>query len=82
MTMLVELRFMPASQLSRRFAVTARNAEVDGDGDGDEHYDIDYDELYRDTADSGGPPWDIGGREGARRRGEGPEGARRRLRHR
>jgi SAM-dependent methyltransferase len=29
--------------------------------DGDEAYDIDYDELYRDTADSGGPPWDIGG---------------------
>jgi SAM-dependent methyltransferase len=24
-------------------------------------YDIDYDELYRDTADSGGPPWSIGG---------------------
>src|ERR671917_2249890 len=24
-------------------------------------YDIDYDELYRDTADSGGPPWNIGG---------------------
>lgn len=24
-------------------------------------YDIDYDEVYRDTADSGGPPWDIGG---------------------
>lgn len=39
------------------FAVTARNAEVDGD----EPYDHDYDELYRDTADSGGPPWDIGG---------------------
>jgi SAM-dependent methyltransferase len=37
--------------------VTARNAEVHGD----EPYDIDYDELYRDTADSGGPPWDIGG---------------------
>jgi SAM-dependent methyltransferase len=37
--------------------VTARNAEVDGDGP----YHIDYDELYRDTADSGGPPWDIGG---------------------
>lgn len=29
--------------------------------DNDEPYDIDYDELYRDTADSGGPPWDIGG---------------------
>lgn len=27
----------------------------------DEPYDIDYDELYRDTAGSGGPPWDIGG---------------------
>jgi SAM-dependent methyltransferase len=37
--------------------VTARDAEVDGN----ERYDIDYDELYRDTADSGGPPWDIGG---------------------
>jgi hypothetical protein len=37
--------------------VTARNAEVDGD----EPYDNDYDELHRDTADSGGPPWDIGG---------------------
>jgi SAM-dependent methyltransferase len=37
--------------------VTAHNADVDGD----EPYDIDYDELYRDTADSGGPPWDIGG---------------------
>lgn len=48
---------MPASWLSRGFAVTARNAEVDGD----EPYDIDYDELYRETADSGGPPWDIGG---------------------
>ncbi|MFU8850587.1 methyltransferase domain-containing protein [Micromonospora sp. SL1-18] len=23
--------------------------------------DNDYDELYRDTADTGGPPWDIGG---------------------
>ncbi|MFE9693216.1 class I SAM-dependent methyltransferase [Micromonospora sp. NPDC005806] len=37
--------------------MTGRNAEVDGD----EPYDIDYDELYRNTADSGGPPWDIGG---------------------
>lgn len=37
--------------------MTAHNAGVDGD----EPYDIDYDELYRDTADSGGPPWDIGG---------------------
>ncbi|MFG2053128.1 class I SAM-dependent methyltransferase [Micromonospora sp. NPDC048930] len=35
--------------------MTARNA------DGDGPYDIDYDEVYRDTADSGGPPWDIGG---------------------
>jgi SAM-dependent methyltransferase len=26
-----------------------------------EPYDIDYDKLYRDTADSGGPPWQIGG---------------------
>ncbi|MCW3819870.1 class I SAM-dependent methyltransferase [Micromonospora sp. DR5-3] len=33
------------------------NAEVGGD----EPYDVDYDGLYRDTADSGGPPWDIGG---------------------
>ncbi|MGR6318402.1 class I SAM-dependent methyltransferase [Micromonospora soli] len=33
----------------------ARDAEVD------RPYDIDYDEVYRDTADSGGPPWDIGG---------------------
>jgi SAM-dependent methyltransferase len=57
MTVLVELRFMAASSLSRGFAVTGRNAEVDGD----EPYDNDYDELYRDTADSGGPPWDIGG---------------------
>jgi SAM-dependent methyltransferase len=31
------------------------------DGDADGSYDIDYDQLYRDTADSGGPPWDIGG---------------------
>jgi SAM-dependent methyltransferase len=37
--------------------VTVHNAEADGDG----RYDIDYDELYRDTADSGGPPWSIGG---------------------
>jgi SAM-dependent methyltransferase len=37
--------------------VTARNAEVVGD----EPDDNDYDEVYRDTADSGGPPWDIGG---------------------
>jgi SAM-dependent methyltransferase len=37
--------------------MTARDAEVNGE----EPYDIDYDELYRDTADSGGPPWDIGG---------------------
>jgi SAM-dependent methyltransferase len=50
---LVELRFMLASLLSRGFAVTER--------DGDQPYDIDYDELYRETADSGGPPWDIGG---------------------
>lgn len=48
---------MPASWMSRGFEVTARNAEVEGD----EPYDIDYDELYRDTADSGGPPWAIGG---------------------
>jgi len=37
--------------------VTARNAGVDGD----EPHDDDYDEIYRGTADSGGPPWDIGG---------------------
>ncbi|MCW3840013.1 class I SAM-dependent methyltransferase [Micromonospora yasonensis] len=37
--------------------MTARNVEVDGDG----LYDIDYDDIYRSTADSGGPPWDIGG---------------------
>lgn len=37
--------------------MTGRDAEVVGD----EPYDIDYDELYLDTADSGGPPWDIGG---------------------
>jgi SAM-dependent methyltransferase len=41
----------------RGFAVIARNAEVDGD----EPYDNDYDEIYRDTAGSGGPPWVIGG---------------------
>jgi SAM-dependent methyltransferase len=35
--------------------VTARNT------DGAERYDIDYDELYRSTASSGGPPWQIGG---------------------
>jgi SAM-dependent methyltransferase len=39
------------------FAMTAHNAETHGD----EPYDIDYDQLYRDTADSGGPPWAIGG---------------------
>jgi len=27
---------------------------------GEQAYDIDYDEIYRDSADSGGPPWDIG----------------------
>lgn len=37
--------------------MTGRNAEVDGD----DHPEYDYDELYRDTADSGGPPWAIGG---------------------
>jgi SAM-dependent methyltransferase len=37
--------------------VNARNAEVVGD----KPWDNDYDDLYRDTADSGGPPWDIGG---------------------
>ena len=34
-----------------------RNTEVDGD----EPYDNDYDKIYRDTADLGGPPWVIGG---------------------
>jgi SAM-dependent methyltransferase len=57
MTMLVELGFIPASELSRGFAVAARSAEVVGD----EADDNDYDEIYRYTADSGGPPWDIGG---------------------
>ncbi|BFU44375.1 class I SAM-dependent methyltransferase [Krasilnikovia sp. MM14-A1004] len=28
---------------------------------GDHPYDVDYDRLYRDAADSGGPPWEIGG---------------------
>ncbi|MBQ0906213.1 bifunctional 2-polyprenyl-6-hydroxyphenol methylase/3-demethylubiquinol 3-O-methyltransferase UbiG [Micromonospora sp. U21] len=37
--------------------MTAHNAEVSG-GEPD---DTDYDETYRDTANSGGPPWDIGG---------------------
>jgi len=37
--------------------VTARDAETGRDEpDGSE-----YDEIYRDTADSGGPPWSIGG---------------------
>lgn len=26
-----------------------------------EHYDVDFDEVYRESAGSGGPPWDIGG---------------------
>lgn len=37
--------------------MAARNAEANGD----EPDDNDYDELYRDTVDSGGPPWDITG---------------------
>ena len=37
--------------------MTAGNTEVKGD----EPYDHHYDELYRDTADSGGPPWEIRG---------------------
>jgi SAM-dependent methyltransferase len=42
--------------------VTAGNAEAVGDEPGDnEPDDNDYDEIYRDTADSGGPPWVIGG---------------------
>jgi SAM-dependent methyltransferase len=36
--------------------VTARDADVVGD----ESNDNEYDEIYRDTADSGRPPWDIG----------------------
>jgi SAM-dependent methyltransferase len=36
--------------------VTARDADVLGD----ESSDNEYDEIYRDAADSGGPPWDIG----------------------
>ncbi|MGY0007371.1 class I SAM-dependent methyltransferase [Micromonospora sp. I033] len=36
--------------------MSARDGTVDG-----RPYDIDYDEVYRDTAHSGGPPWDIGG---------------------
>jgi SAM-dependent methyltransferase len=39
--------------------VAARSADVDGDDPHD--YDVDYDQLYRDTAASGGPPWVIGG---------------------
>ncbi|WP_346538455.1 class I SAM-dependent methyltransferase [Micromonospora sp. DPT] len=35
--------------------MTAHDADADGYGPHD------YDALYRDTADSGGPPWDIGG---------------------
>ena len=38
--------------------MTERNAEVGGGGGPG---DNDYDEIYRDTADLGGPPWDIGG---------------------
>jgi len=30
-------------------------------GNADEPNDPDYDEIYRDSADSGGPPWNIGG---------------------
>ena len=41
--------------------MTARNAEVVGDEPDDTDYNEDYDEIYRGTADSGGPPWDIGG---------------------
>jgi SAM-dependent methyltransferase len=37
--------------------VTARDDDVLGD----EPYVNDYDGIYRDTADSGGPPWEIGG---------------------
>jgi SAM-dependent methyltransferase len=36
--------------------VTARNAEAHGGN----HPESDFDDLYRDAADSGGPPWDIG----------------------
>jgi SAM-dependent methyltransferase len=37
--------------------VTAHNVEVDGDKPDAN----DYDQLYRDAADSGGPPWNISG---------------------
>lgn len=33
----------------------------DAEGAGNEPGENDYDRLYRSTADSGGPPWDIGG---------------------
>ncbi|MEU4482253.1 class I SAM-dependent methyltransferase [Micromonospora sp. NPDC023966] len=33
----------------------------DGELAGNEPYDVNYDEVYRDAADSGGPPWNIGG---------------------
>ncbi|MET8911524.1 class I SAM-dependent methyltransferase [Micromonospora sp. NPDC004551] len=35
--------------------------DVEAHRDEPVHGDHDYDEVYRDTADSGGPPWDIGG---------------------
>lgn len=41
--------------MSARDGEAPRDEPVHGD------HDHGYDELYRDTADSGGPPWDIGG---------------------
>ncbi|NES27189.1 methyltransferase domain-containing protein [Micromonospora terminaliae] len=35
--------------------------DVEAHRDEPVHGGQDYDEVYRDTADSGGPPWDIGG---------------------
>jgi SAM-dependent methyltransferase len=49
MTVLVEV----GSGCPEGVAVAAGNADVHGDND--------FDEIYRDSADSGGPPWDIGG---------------------
>ena len=51
------------------------------------HGEADYDQIYRDAAGSGGPPWQIGGPQPALAqvldgRVKGPEGARHRLRHR
>jgi SAM-dependent methyltransferase len=35
--------------------------ERDADTDAGKAYDPDFDEVYRESAGSGGPPWDIGG---------------------